>query len=80
MVTIYSDLCTEPPPVRPSVRLRSSCTRPSSDSCGTTRSPLYRDWAPEIVAVPGGHVVYWDAYEETAGAIERFLESLPVAS
>ena len=27
----------------------------------------------EVVAVPGGHVVYWDAFEETADALERFL-------
>jgi lipase len=28
----------------------------------------------EIVTVPGRHVVLWDAYEETANAIETFLE------
>jgi hypothetical protein len=28
----------------------------------------------EILAVPGGHVVYWDAWEQTADAVERFLE------
>ena len=27
----------------------------------------------EVVTVPGGHTVYWDAFDETAGAIERFL-------
>jgi len=27
----------------------------------------------ELVAVPGGHVVYWDAFEQTADAIEKFL-------
>jgi pimeloyl-ACP methyl ester carboxylesterase len=27
----------------------------------------------ELVAVPGGHIVYWDAYEETAAAVEKFL-------
>jgi pimeloyl-ACP methyl ester carboxylesterase len=27
----------------------------------------------EIVGVPGGHIVYWDAYEETADAVETFL-------
>jgi lipase len=27
----------------------------------------------EIVTVPGGHTVLWDAFAETAGAIERFL-------
>jgi lipase len=28
----------------------------------------------QIVVVPGGHTVLWDAFEETATAIERFLE------
>jgi hypothetical protein len=27
----------------------------------------------DVVAVPGGHIVYWDAFEETADAVERFL-------
>jgi lipase len=27
----------------------------------------------EVVVVPGGHIVLWDAYEETADAIVRFL-------
>src|ERR671937_553618 len=27
----------------------------------------------EVVSVPGGHLVYWDAFEETADAIDRFL-------
>jgi lipase len=29
----------------------------------------------QVVVVPGGHVVLWDAFEETAAAIESFLES-----
>jgi lipase len=27
----------------------------------------------EVVTTPGGHVVYWEAFEETADAVERFL-------
>ena len=27
----------------------------------------------EVTGVPGGHIVYWDAYEETADAVEKFL-------
>jgi lipase len=27
----------------------------------------------ELVAVPGGHMVYWDAFDESAAAIEAFL-------
>lgn len=29
----------------------------------------------ELVVVPGGHRVLWDAFEETADAVERFLRS-----
>jgi lipase len=29
----------------------------------------------EAVIVPGGHIVLWDAYAETADAVERFLDS-----
>jgi lipase len=28
----------------------------------------------EVVTVPGGHTVYWDALDETREAVERFLE------
>ena len=28
----------------------------------------------ETVAVPGGHMVIWDAYEETAAAVSEYLE------
>ena len=28
----------------------------------------------EVVTVPGRHIVLWDAFEETADAVERFLE------
>jgi pimeloyl-ACP methyl ester carboxylesterase len=27
-----------------------------------------------VVEVPGGHMVYWDAYEQTADAVARFLQ------
>jgi len=29
----------------------------------------------QVVVVPGGHTVLWDAFEETATAIERFLDA-----
>jgi lipase len=29
----------------------------------------------ELVDVPGGHIVMWDAFEETAGALEAFLRA-----
>jgi lipase len=39
---------------------------------------VYRDALDdelEVVVVPGGHSVLWDAFDETADAIERFLAS-----
>ena len=27
----------------------------------------------ELVTVPGGHTVYWDALDETAAAVDAFL-------
>jgi lipase len=36
---------------------------------GTTGSLL------ETTVLPGGHIVMWDAFEETAGTIERFLDA-----
>ena len=28
----------------------------------------------EVVTVPGRHIVLWDAYDQTADAVEMFLE------
>ena len=30
----------------------------------------------EVTAVPGGHIVLWDAYEDTAAAVDAFLISV----
>jgi hypothetical protein len=27
----------------------------------------------QVVGVAGGHIVYWDAFDETADAVEKFL-------
>jgi surfactin synthase thioesterase subunit len=27
----------------------------------------------EVVVVPGGHLLLWDAFDETAAAVEEFL-------
>ncbi len=34
----------------------------------------------EVAVVPGGHMVYWDAFEETADAVESFLTPSPASS
>jgi lipase len=76
VATAYSELCTEPPPptVLPDPSLLIHASR-----FGLVREDQLEDYARvvgdrlEILAVDGGHIVYWDAYEETADALERFL-------
>jgi lipase len=76
VVTGYGELCTEPPPPTvlpdPSLLIHAS-------QFGLVREDQLEEYGRvirdrlEIAAVPGGHIVYWDAYEETADALERFL-------
>ena len=76
MVTAYSELCTEPPP--PSA-LRVPALLVHAEQFGLVREEQLDEYASvlgeqlELVGVPGGHIVYWDAFEETAAAIEKFL-------
>ena len=46
----------------------ASCARSSCDEY-----PAALGDGLELVGVPGGHVVYWDAFDETADAVEKFL-------
>ena len=43
---------------------------------GLVREEQLAAYAPhaETVAVPGMHMVMWDAFDEVADAVERFLE------
>jgi lipase len=76
VVTAYSELCTEPPP--PEV-LRMPALLVHAGQFGLVLEEQLEDYAAKlgetlgIVAVPGGHIVYWDAYEATASAVESFL-------
>jgi lipase len=76
VVTGYSELCTAPPP--PSV-IRVPALLIHASRFGLVREEQCREYADvlgdrlEVLGVTGGHVVYWDAYEETATAIESFL-------
>ncbi len=75
VITAYSELCTPPPPPE---SLQVPALLVYAREFGLVRPEqvdLYgRLPNLEVVAVPGGHIVYWDAYEETAGAIDRFLD------
>jgi lipase len=77
--TIYGELCTEPPP--PSA-LCTPALLVHAEQFGLVREEQLAEYAGvenlEILAVPGGHIVYWDAYQQTADAVDRFLrESAP---
>jgi lipase len=76
VVTAYGELCTEPPP--PSVMCVPTLLVHASHF-GLVREQQLDDYAStlnehlEVAGVPGGHIVYWDAYEQTADAVEKFL-------
>jgi lipase len=75
-VTAYSELCTRPPPP-PVIQVPAQLVHASR--FGLVREEQLGEYAAalgdrlDLVAVTGGHIVYWDAYEETAGALESFL-------
>lgn len=73
VVSAYGQLCTEPPP--PSA-FEMPCLLVHAERFGLVLDEQLGEYARagiELVAVPGGHVVYWDAYEQTAEAVEKFL-------
>jgi lipase len=48
---------------------------PGADVCPDAIVEVCRESIPavEVVDVPGGHIVMWDAFDETAAAVEAFL-------
>jgi len=77
VVTVYSELCREPP--RPSVLASLPALLVHASQFGLVREEQLDEYEAalgeslEVVAVNGGHIVYWDAYEKTADAVEKFL-------
>jgi lipase len=73
MVSIYGELAADPPPVAalemPALLLHA----PAYGLVREEQLAAYADRA-EVVAVPGMHMVMWDAFDEVAAAVERFLE------
>jgi lipase len=49
---------------------------PGADVCPDAIVEVCRESIPgvEVVNVPGGHIVMWDAFDETAEAVARFLD------
>ncbi len=76
VVSLYGELCTPPPPPE---TLRTPTLLLHAGQFGLVRDEQLESYAAalgdrvEMVEVSGGHIVYWDAYEETAAAVEGFL-------
>jgi hypothetical protein len=77
VATVYSELCREPPP--PTVLEGIPSLLVHASQFGLVREEQLEEYESvlgdglEVVAVHGGHIVYWDAFEETADAVEKFL-------
>lgn len=77
VVSMYAELCT-PPPAPETMRMSTLLVH--AGEFGLVREEQLEEYERalgdriQVVAVPGGHVVYWDAFEETADAIDAFLE------
>jgi lipase len=76
VVSMYGELCTPAPPPE---TLRAPTLLLHSRDFGLVREEHIEAYQAalgdllQLTAVQGGHIVYWDAYEETADAVERFL-------
>jgi lipase len=76
VVSMYGELCT-PAPAPETLRMRALLVH--AGQFGLVREEQLDEYERvlgerlRVVEVPGGHVVYWDAFEQTADAIEQFL-------
>jgi lipase len=77
VATMYSELCREPPPPTALAGLPTLLVH--AEQFGLVREDQLEEYPTvlgdglELVSVPGGHVVYCDAFEPTADAVEKFL-------
>ncbi|MEX1357306.1 MAG: alpha/beta hydrolase [Gaiellaceae bacterium] len=75
VVAAYGEMA-KPPPLRGLTEVPTLIVRaPGADVCPDAIVEVCRDSIPgvEVVDVPGGHIVMWDAFDETAEAVARFL-------
>jgi lipase len=77
VVAMYGELCT-PPPAPETLRMPTLLVH--AGEFGLVREDQLEVYERalgdrvRVVEVPGGHIVYWDAFDETADAIAAFLE------
>jgi lipase len=72
VISIYGELASEPPPPE---QLRAPTLLLHAPSYGLVRDEHLATYEgrAEIAALPGMHIVMWDAFDEVADAVERFL-------
>jgi lipase len=76
VVSLYGEMCTPPPPPE---TLRVPTLLLHAREFGLVRHDQIEAYRAalgdrlDVAAVSGKHMVYWDAYEETADRVERFL-------
>lgn len=77
VVSMYGELCT-PPPAPETLRMPTLLVH--AGEFGLVREDQLEEYERvlgeriSVVEVPGGHIVYWDAFDETANAVDAFLE------
>jgi len=74
VISIYGELASDPPLPE---TLRAPTLLIHAPAYGIVRDEQLAAYANrvEAVAVPGEHVVMWDAFDEVADTVERFLEN-----
>jgi len=78
VISMYGELCTPAPPPE---TLRVPTLLVHAGDFGLVREEQLDAYARalgdglEVVEVVGRHIVYWDAYEETAAAVDSFLQN-----
>ncbi len=72
VISIYGELVSDPPPPD---TLRAPTLLIHAPAYGLVREEQLAAYAGrvETLAVPGMHIVMWDAFDEVADAVERFL-------
>jgi lipase len=76
VVSLYAELATTPPPPE---TVRAPTVLVHAHVFGLVRDDQISDYRAalgdrlSVLAVHGGHIVYWDAWAETAAAVDGFL-------
>jgi pimeloyl-ACP methyl ester carboxylesterase len=79
VIGLWSEMSRVPPQQRLEVPLLLA-RAVQADVCPPVLVEAYRETVGELLEtteLPGGHIVFWDALEETGAAIEAFLGSHP---